>query len=260
MVEEKYTQNLEKLLVKVLEMHLQTNVINKTLEKLYPIAIVKDNEFYIFDVKDKSEYKFVKTGNIPGINIPKGILAAFTLPFYDSPGCVVMDESALETAEGLIFIFHEFVHCYQLETCENNLKADLEIYKEAMKTGDGMWEITHPFPYAEPGIAMLLESLYMYIKVRDISQIRITISELKKALKQIDFEYMIWQMWKEGYARYVENKLRVKLGLAMNSNDIKGIYDRVIFYELGSRLIELINVNSEIPLEELFDEIILLGE
>jgi len=40
---------------------------------------------------------------------------------------------------------------------------------------------------------------------------------MRKYLKNHDYEYMIWQQWKEGFARYIENKIRNTLNVEKKS-------------------------------------------
>jgi len=51
---------------------------------------------------------------------------------------------------------------------------------------------------------------------------------------------MVWQEFKEGFARYIENRIREKLQVYLNSNKLEEPFSRVIFYELGSRYISAI--------------------
>jgi len=64
--------------------------------------------------------------------------------------------------------------------------------------------------------------------------------KMKTYLKETDFEYMVWQEWKEGYARYVENLVREKLGMRKNASPLAPPFDRVCFYGIGSKYIELL--------------------
>ena len=60
---------------------------------------------------------------------------------------------------------------------------------------------------------------------------------MKSRLQQTDYEYLIWQMWKEGLARYVENCIREKYGLDKNTCGSQLPYDRISMYYLGELLI-----------------------
>jgi hypothetical protein len=56
----------------------------------------------------------------------------------------------------------------------------------------------------------------------------------------MDFEYMLWQEWKEGSARYFENLIRRELELPLASSRAKPPFDRVTFYAGGEALISLL--------------------
>jgi hypothetical protein len=83
---------------------------------------------------------------------------------------------------------------------------------------------------------------------------------MKNILQETDFEYMIWQEWKEGYARYIENMIRKYLSWQLNINKLETPFNRVHFYEIGSKYIELL-INNEVELgndiKELFNKMIL---
>jgi hypothetical protein len=83
---------------------------------------------------------------------------------------------------------------------------------------------------------------------------------MKNILQETDFEYMIWQEWKEGYARYIENMIRKHLSWQLNINELETPFNRVHFYEIGSNYIELL-INNEVELgndiKELFNKMIL---
>ena len=86
-------------------------------------------------------------------------------------------------------------------------------------------------------------------------------TQLKKILSQVDFEYMVWQEWKEGFARLVENKIQAKLKLDINNYGLKKPYNRVTFYVGGAKIIQYLsqeNNESFSNIELLFDKIISL--
>ena len=71
--------------------------------------------------------------------------------------------------------------------------------------------------------------------------------KLHDHLKKTDFEYLIWQEWKEGFARYIENLIYDNLGIEQNRNAISRPFDRVSLYEIGSRYItSLINEDNSL--------------
>jgi len=62
---------------------------------------------------------------------------------------------------------------------------------------------------------------------------------------------MIWQEWKEGFARYLENQIRQFVGLDKNHYGGNLPFDRVVFYHGGSRFIEhLIESDPQLALEK----------
>jgi len=57
--------------------------IHPFLEKLFPVAIVKDEQFFIYDVDPTGrQYEFVKQTPTP-MPIPDGVRAAFPLDSYN---------------------------------------------------------------------------------------------------------------------------------------------------------------------------------
>jgi hypothetical protein len=63
-------------------------------------------------------------------------------------------------------------------------------------------------------------------------------NEIKSELNEKDFEYMIWQEWKEGYVRYIENLVGERLGANKNSSVLTTPFERPVFYRIGNRYIE----------------------
>ncbi|MGC9348547.1 MAG: hypothetical protein ACP5JG_10455 [Anaerolineae bacterium] len=49
---------------------------------------------------------------------------------------------------------------------------------------------------------------------------------------------MVWQEWKEGFARYIENLIRDKLGLPRNLDGRDGRMSRISFYAGDALLVE----------------------
>lgn len=232
---------------KIHELYNQIKNLNRSLERLYPVTIVDDNTFFVFDLdvrNEKYEFKLEYPTSMP---IPKGVLAAFPLDFYNMKSSAVVSEEAFENLEGYVFIFHEFVHCFQAENCENELRATLEISRKSREENNYMWEITYPFPYDDPIFIKKTVELNDYFSEGDYISVFKYYREIKEHLNKIDFEYMMWQQWKEGFARYIENLIRDRLGLNRNTNKLQPPFDRVCFYEVGSKYIELmLNINSDL--------------
>ena len=184
--------------------------------------------------------------------------------------CVVTAD-VFSTMDGYVEIFHEFVHCYQFEECEIDLKRSLDVAVKAMAAKDCMWEINYPFPYQDPRVrdrySALLKSVKEALKGVDIGAHEgegekgdrqsssgsvspkgsdyESVLECRKSLGDTldkhSIEYMVWQEWKEGFARYIENKIRAYLGLPLNLAgdliDDSSPFTRVSFYAGGAMLI-----------------------
>ncbi len=72
---------------------------------------------------------------------------------------------------------------------------------------------------------------------------------LKETLNTHDYEYLVWQEWKEGFARLIENRIRKKLGLEENHGGIEKSFTRVTFYEGGALYISVL-IKKEKGLEK----------
>ena len=74
-----------------------------------------------------------------------------------------------------------------------------------------------------------------------------------------DFEYMIWREWKEGCARFIENKIRRKLNLKENHYGKDKPFSRGSFYEGGAGFIEFLGHQEPellIDIEGLFNKML----
>jgi len=225
---------------KIFSVHEKIKDIDSSLLKLYTVAVIEEGYFFIFDLSDDGmSYEFKGEYKAPMI-VPEKVLASFPLDFYDMKPAAVVSKDAFNTLEGYIFIFHEFVHCYQWEQGHNEIMETLEIAKIAKKKNDFMWELNHPFPYEDKVFideTSQLEAVNSKLQYEDMMEYH---KIMKSYLGYIDFEYMIWQEFKEGFARYIENLIREKLEVNINSNKLKEPFSRVSFYELGSRYISAI--------------------
>jgi len=212
--------------------------IHPICNHLYPLAIAENDTFYIYDIDTTTQqYHFVKKTPTP-MPIPEGIRASFPLSdYHNEPACIVTPE-IFASRDGYVTIFHEFVHCYQYETCEPELKAQLQIYQEAMAATAYSWEINYPFPYADSQFVDLYAGFLAALNQGNANQISLARKQLYQYLALKDYEYMVWQEWKEGLARYLENQLQQRLGLELNRNGSQKPYRRVTFYAGGARFIE----------------------
>lgn len=232
-VQRRYGSHLQK----IFEIRTQIADIYPLLAYVFPVVIVDADQFLIFDVDASGKrYTFVKQAPTP-MPIPQGVRAAFPLECYGNKSACVVTEDVFDTLDGYVTIFHEFVHCYQYQTCEETLKATLNVARQAQAANDFMWEINHPFPYDDPDFVETYAAFLEAMARQQHDVIQNCHARLRNTLRAEDFEYMIWQEWKEGFARFIENRIQQHLGLDENHGGAEPPFSRVAFYEGGARLI-----------------------
>lgn len=188
--------------------------------------------------------------------IPAGVRAAFDLECFNNRMVCVVSGEVFDSLEGYATIFHEFIHCRQGESCEPHLKKRLRIAIEAYDRGDCMWELNYPFPYDNSDFVPLYRLFMKALQMNDSRTIRQCRRELSEQLSEDDYEYMVWQEWKEGFARYIENLVRLKLGLSAIPGREDEQLDRRVFYEGGAAFIEFLVERKPflaVEIDELFD-------
>lgn len=251
----KYKSSLQK----IFEIQNKIEDMHPFLKETFPIAIIEDNKFFVFDT-DSSGKKYVLVKKAPTkMPLPKAVRAAFPLECYEGRAACIVSGEIFESLEGYVTIFHEFMHCYQWENCEQKLKGKLGVARKAMEKKDFMWELNHPFPYQDSKFtetySLFLRALKEH-KTEDILKYR---SQLEQILSKHDFEYMVWQEWKEGFARFIENRIRRRLELKENHYGTEKPFSRVSFYEGGAGFIEFLS-NREpellVDIEKLFNKML----
>lgn len=256
-----FTQTIEKTvsapdfdekIQKIITFQKKIGSIHPFLENLYPVAIAYEGNFYIHKFNtNKKSFEFIEKTKTP-FPIPKGIKAAF--PVEGETMCVVTPE-IFDTEEGYVFIFHEFIHCHQAAICEQKIKNTLDINKRAMEKQNWSWELNHEFPYTDKKFIGLYTTFMKSMEEGDTAGVKKCRSALEKLLNKTDYEYLVWQEWKEGFARYIENKIRMKIGLKENDSGRDMPFNRITFYAGGESFIQ--SLISERPdlntsIEELF--------
>jgi hypothetical protein len=244
--------NLEKLV----QFQKDIRDIHPFLKVFHPIAIVKDNYFYIFDFDSSSRtYGYIKK-EAASFPMPKDIRASFPLSGYHSKPACFVTQDVFDSRNGFVTIFHEFIHCNQFVTCERGLKRQLNIARAADERNDYSWEINHPFPYRDSLFAGYYSQFIKALDDHDDQAILNCRTKLRRHLNQFDFEYMVWTEWKEGFARLIENRIQSHLGMEENQDGSHEPYSRVSFYHGGSKWIDcLVRKDPElfIHIEPLFD-------
>jgi hypothetical protein len=248
---EKYSQSLQKLF----EVRKQIERIHPFLKKLYPVAIVEGDLFYVFDLDtSRKRYILAKLAK-PALIVPDGVRAAFPLDFYDNKMACVVTAEVFDDLSGYVMIFHEFIHCAQTDCCEHKLKSGLGVALKAQAANDYMWELNHPFPYEDSDFSEIYSIFLEAAQEGTLEKVIRCRSFLKETLNTPDYEYMVWEEWKEGFARLIENRIRKKLQLEENHGGIDPPFNRVTFYEGGALYISLLfdtDKSLEKDIEELF--------
>jgi hypothetical protein len=234
---------------RVVEIRNRIRDVHPFLETLYPIAIVEEGVFFIFEPGPQG-YALAASAPTP-MPVPQGVRAAFPLEAIDArPACVVTGE-VFDTLPGYVEIFHEFIHCQQMDRGEQALKETLSLARQAQAENDMMWEIAYAFPYADVTFIDAYEAILAALARGDLETARVQRAALHEELTTHDWEYLVWQEWKEGFARYVENSIRRKLDLAPNVNGRRQPFNRVSFYAGGAAWVEVLAAQDPTLLTDL---------
>lgn len=239
------SQNYDMECAELIDLHQKVKHMHPALNGLYPVAVVIDDRLHVYDIDQGSgQYAFRMDLPLP-MPIPQGIRAAFPLDGYAGRMACVVSPDVFKTPDGYVTILHEFVHCFQFETCEQQLKMSLDVARKALEVGDFMWEIEHPFPYQALEFIRSYQSFLSAIAERSTSKVMLARQDLRTFLGVHDFEYLVWQEWKEGFARWVENKVKQRLNLQENRKGLDLPYSRVLFYSGGEAYIEFLTSKDE---------------
>ncbi|GKX27637.1 hypothetical protein SH1V18_01170 [Vallitalea longa] len=194
----------------------------------YPIVIVKDDNCYIFDKSNGTNYSFIKEFKAV-MHIPDDIAACFYLDNYYKKYCCIIGYKLIFEKNFPIVCFHEMVHCYQGMTVEEDIKNKLKIYDE----NSPMWEINYKFKYNEENFINYFKDYINALNNEKLETVKVKRKLLLQHLNECDREYFIWQEWKEGFARFIENKVRKKVGYDENNSGQESPYSRISFYRSG---------------------------
>lgn len=245
----KYSNKFEALL----KLQDKVKSIHPLLSEHFPIAIVEDKQLHIFEYK-KGSYSLSHI-EPDTMDIPVGIRAAFPLECMQNQAAVVVTGEVFNAVSEQVIIFHEFVHCYQYHTCEMQLREHIDLAKRSVNTSNYSWELDYPFPYSDYQYIEITRSLFESLDKKDDKLIGSTRRKLKECLTTEQVDYMVWQEWKEGFARYIENQVKSFLGINLNHGGRDEPYRRTTFYEMGSQFIKLIvqaSPGSLYRIEELY--------
>ena len=218
--------------------------LHPALERCHPLAVALDAEFHIYDLNETGEhYCYMQSNPLP-MPIPEGVRAAFPLNEYGGRIACVVTPEVFDELDGYVTILHEFIHCYQYTTSEAALRRGLTVARQAEAAGDMLWELQYDFPYMDPAFATLFARFMTAVGTGDLAQADGLQQGLKAALSAPDYEYLVWQEWKEGFARFIENRLQEALGNQQNLGGSEMPFNRVSFYPAGAAYIDLIERES----------------
>lgn len=223
-------------LAKVSAWREQAAAIHPAFAKNYPVALVADGQWRVFAPDGEQGWTLAFQGPAKQA-VPEGVRAAMPLPFWENRMACVVSPDAFDSAAEIAVVLHEFVHCYQWETVEAGLKEGMEVCRAAMARQDYMWELQHPFPYANAEVRRVYSRWQEELAQGHDARAGHWRSMLRKGLNRLDWEYMTWQEWKEGLARYLENKVRRSFGLGPKVPVAAAPFDRVSFYRGGELFI-----------------------
>jgi hypothetical protein len=232
---------------KILEYQAKVADLHVALISPYPLAIVESGQIVIFEPDPASKtYRPVKA--VPDtFNIPMGIRAAMPLSVWDNRMVCVVSGEVFDEPRGYVMILHEFVHCYEWDTCEQALKDRMAIFREAMKNKDYMWELQFPFPYSQTEWVKLYGNWLGALEKNQEGLASDLRAKLCGLLSADDWEYMTWQEWKEGLARCLENKISARMGLPLNRYGCLPPSNRVSFYCGGALLVDHLWRTGAVP-------------
>jgi hypothetical protein len=127
-----------------------------------------------------------------------------------------------------------------------------------MKKNNYSWELNYSFPYEDDYFIEKTITLNDFFAKNDYINIINFHKDMKTYFSETEYEYMIWQEWKEGFARYIENLIIAKLEMKQVTKVLTPPFDRTYFYVIGSKYIAMI-LNRENALsndiEQLFYKI-----
>jgi hypothetical protein len=230
---------------------IQTRVrsLHPALQTLQPVAVAEGDRFSVYDVAADGSYALALEAPTP-MPIPTGVRAAFNLESYANRMVCVVTGEIFDEPGGNITLLHEFVHCYQANTCEMALKQSLAVARQAMEKGDFMWELEYPFPYQLFTFVETYSALFAADDSGDDAALLAARQALHANLPNDALEYLRWQEWKEGFARWLENRMRRQLGMAENHYGRQQPFNRIAFYEGGAVWIDwLERQDAAVPLD-----------
>ena len=245
------------------------------------LLVTRDKEFLIRHPRPTEEFKSLGYDQELKSDVyfrdrkfPTDFLATF--PAVGGISTIVIgqaENTASKTSTPwVVTVMHE--HFHQLQDSQPNFYKDIEGLNLSGGDQTGMWMLNYPFPYAKPEVSeqftvlsrALVEAMEAKTQALFSSKLAAYLDAreaLKKMLSSDDYRYMSFQLWKEGMARYTEDRVahwaaskyepsrefrelkdfitfaaaaeQVRKGIVHELSTLKlPEYKRVVFYPLGA--------------------------
>lgn len=213
--------------------------LHPLFERLYPIGIVEEDRLLVYDVDPgRRSYRLVRNSVIPG-PVFERTRTTVPLPDYGNRPVCVVTRDAFDSVDDCIAVLHEFVHCAQWEDCESELATALTMaYKRVGQVH--VWEARYRFGYDNDRLVYAYRHMLAALEAGDLATGLSWHADAVAALTSLDREFMLWHEWKEGFARWLENRARRRLGVRRNENGRFGAFGPEAFHAGGAELIQLL--------------------
>lgn len=227
--------------------------LHPLFDRLYPIGVVDDDRLLVYDVDPgRRTYRLVRNSVIPG-PISAGTRTTVPLSDYGNRPVCIVTRDVFDSVDDCIAVFHEFVHCAQWEAGESELATALTMaYKRVGQVS--VWAVRYPFGYDNDGLVYAYRRMFAALEAGDLATGLSWHADAASSLAPLDREFMIWHEWKEGSARWLENKVRRRLGVRRNERGRSGAFGPEAFHTGGAELIQLL-VRNEPPLAHQLGEL-----
>ncbi|GAB2657170.1 hypothetical protein GCM10027036_08320 [Flavihumibacter cheonanensis] len=227
----------------------------KNLEQLpFVVLLVSDNtEFLVNHPYPSSDFQLSENDTILKTKIyfrsrrfSDKLLATF--PAVKGVPCIVIglpEKTNKSSSEWTITLLHEHFHQYQFSS--KGYYQDIEGLNLSRGDSTGSWQLNYPFPYEDEKIAIQFNRFRTALQEAVLNRMNKSFNryfknyrkerdKLKSILKPADYNYLSFQIWQEGIARYTEYKFLTLLDDYTPSTEMKSLTDFIPFSDLRNKL------------------------
>lgn len=227
----------------------------KNLEQLpFVVLLVSDNtEFLVNHPYPSSDFQLSENDTILKTKIyfrsrrfSDKLLATF--PAVNGVPCIVIglpEKTNKSSSEWTITLLHEHFHQYQFSS--KGYYQDIEGLNLSRGDSTGSWQLNYPFPYEDEKIAIQFNRFRTALQEAVLNRMNKSFNryfkhyrkerdKLKSILKPADYNYLSFQIWQEGIARYTEYKFLTLLDDYTPSTEMKSLTDFIPFSDLRNKL------------------------